>query len=117
MEKLAVGYNINIVGGSHPTRVEGGDIRNIAYVFLRDGSVHRQEKLHPTPSERRWWNIKGGYGADAINTDCGPIGVRSEEHTSELQSLMRNSYAVFCLKKKINQYGTRTNSDEQISTT
>src|SRR3546814_10437714 len=35
----------------------------------------------------------------------GPIGVdgeldRSEEHTSELQSLMRNSYAVFCLKKK-----------------
>src|SRR3546814_5235846 len=26
--------------------------------------------------------------------------VRSEEHTSELQSLMRNSYAVFCLKKK-----------------
>src|SRR3546814_6378905 len=28
------------------------------------------------------------------------IVVRSEEHTSELQSLMRNSYAVFCLKKK-----------------
>src|SRR3546814_6559416 len=31
----------------------------------------------------------------------GPI--RSEEHTSELQSLMRISYAVLCLKKKINQ--------------
>src|SRR3546814_280765 len=29
-----------------------------------------------------------------------PIQVRSEEHTSELQSLMRSSYAVFCLKKK-----------------
>src|SRR3546814_4597027 len=29
------------------------------------------------------------------------IGVRSEEHTSELQSLMRNSYTFFCLKKKI----------------
>src|SRR3546814_9750570 len=29
-----------------------------------------------------------------------PGGVRSEEHTSELQSLMRISYAVFCLKKK-----------------
>src|SRR3546814_1825759 len=28
--------------------------------------------------------------------------LRSEEHTSELQSLMRNSYAVFCLKKKRN---------------
>src|SRR3546814_2046164 len=28
------------------------------------------------------------------------VGERSEEHTSELKSLMRNSYAVFCLKKK-----------------
>src|SRR3546814_3540787 len=28
------------------------------------------------------------------------MGLRSEEHTSELQSLMRNSYAVFCLKKQ-----------------
>src|SRR3546814_8780300 len=32
---------------------------------------------------------------------------RSEEHTSELQSLMRNSYAVFCLKKKKNNKYTR----------
>src|SRR3546814_9846623 len=31
-------------------------------------------------------------------------GVRSEEHTSELQSLMRISYAVFCLKKKQKHY-------------
>src|SRR3546814_3855129 len=30
------------------------------------------------------------------------VGLRSEEHTSELQSLMRISYAVFCLKKKTN---------------
>src|SRR3546814_7502363 len=30
------------------------------------------------------------------------IKTRSEEHTSELQSLMRNSYAVFCLQKKTN---------------
>src|SRR3546814_5996829 len=30
--------------------------------------------------------------------------LRSEEHTSELQSLMRNSYAVFCLNKKLNQH-------------
>src|SRR3546814_2191030 len=32
----------------------------------------------------------------------GRLRGRSEEHTSELQSLMRNSYAVFCLKKKKN---------------
>src|SRR3546814_7926270 len=34
--------------------------------------------------------------------------LRSEEHTSELQSLMRISYAVFCLKKKNNNYPTST---------
>src|SRR3546814_7398720 len=34
----------------------------------------------------------------------GSTGARSEEHTSELQSLMRISYAVFCLKKKNNTY-------------
>src|SRR3546814_3217936 len=34
------------------------------------------------------------------------IGIRSEEHTSELQSLMRISYAVFCLKKKKKQLNT-----------
>src|SRR3546814_3160729 len=35
------------------------------------------------------------------------IGKRSEEHTSELQSLMRISYAVFCLKKKKKQTNTK----------
>src|SRR3546814_10088388 len=41
------------------------------------------------------WRVKMFklYGAN-------PSPMRSEEHTSELQSLMRNSYAVFCLKKK-----------------
>src|SRR3546814_5783368 len=38
-----------------------------------------------------------------------PVGDRSEEHTSELQSLMRISYAVFCLKKK--KITTQTNHD------
>src|SRR3546814_5130099 len=41
------------------------------------------------------------------------LGYRSEEHTSELQSLMRNSYAVFCLKKKKN---THTNTTKHIKT-
>src|SRR3546814_2462071 len=35
--------------------------------------------------------------------------IRSEEHTSELQSLMRISYAVFCLKKKNNTYNNQYN--------
>ena len=75
MSTLAVRYNINIVGGSHPTRTDDGDIQNVAYVFLRDGSVHAQEKIHPTPNERYWWNIKGGDAVATIPTDCGPVGV------------------------------------------
>src|SRR3546814_5019563 len=40
---------------------------------------------------------------------------RSEEHTSELQSLMRISYAVFCLKKKTKATRTRTPHQDQQS--
>src|SRR3546814_1610569 len=39
-------------------------------------------------------------GHKHVFDDLIPLAVRSEEHTSELQSLMRISYAVFCLKKK-----------------
>src|SRR3546814_8344703 len=43
-------------------------------------------------------------GSAVLNTLIYTVwGTRSEEHTSELQSLMRISYAVFCLKKKKNQ--------------
>src|SRR3546814_7120208 len=40
------------------------------------------------------------------------ISGRSEEHTSELQSLMRISYAVFCLKKKKKKYNKRTHTNK-----
>src|SRR3546814_4616004 len=40
-----------------------------------------------------------GIPLDAV-LSVEEVGIRSEEHTSELQSLMRISYAVFCLKKK-----------------
>src|SRR3546814_7638478 len=39
---------------------------------------------------------------DRPRRNCDRVETRSEEHTSELQSLMRISYAVFCLKKKKN---------------
>src|SRR3546814_6933190 len=47
----------------------------------------------------------GACASASSSSDAPPATVasnafRSEEHTSELQSLMRNSYAVFCLKKK-----------------
>src|SRR3546814_9030086 len=43
---------------------------------------------------------KTKQGGATISATDGVLGTRSEEHTSELQSLMRISYAVFCLKKK-----------------
>src|SRR3546814_9222414 len=48
--------------------------------------------------------VRNTFVAPTDLEPCSRISMplsRSEEHTSELQSLMRNSYAVFCLKKKI----------------
>src|SRR3546814_10607201 len=44
---------------------------------------------------------------DTLHLTLAFLGARSEEHTSELQSLMRISYAVFCLKKKKNHCKTK----------
>src|SRR3546814_2268426 len=59
-----------------------------------------KERRHPRPDLGEWWRRIDGWRAtrslDFPETDPA----RSEEHTSELQSLMRSSYAVFCLKKK-----------------
>src|SRR3546814_6935610 len=46
--------------------------------------------------------MKVGHSADARAATLSHTAPRSEEHTSELQSLMRTSYAVFCFKKNIN---------------
>src|SRR3546814_2000902 len=48
-------------------------------------------------ARHRMGRIPGGQGLQCRHEHADP---RSEEHTSELQSLMRISYAVFCLKKK-----------------
>src|SRR3546814_4656587 len=44
--------------------------------------------------------VRIGSGGRIVRRWSAAFPPRSEEHTSELQSLMRNSYAVFCLKKK-----------------
>src|SRR3546814_10033822 len=51
------------------------------------------------------------FGGDRIQA---AIDLRSEEHTSELQSLMRISYAVFCLKKKNIKNNNITRTYEQL---
>src|SRR3546814_7905210 len=87
---------------------------------LPTGRLARHQLLDRRPSRHQHAAADGpafSVGADLtdrfkadlrpqIGADEGVIGVvvgggdRSEEHTSELQSLMRISYAVFCLKKK-----------------
>src|SRR3546814_13307098 len=46
------------------------------------------------------WRSSGEVTSEVMTSGLAPGYSRSEEHTSELQSLMRISYAVFCLKKK-----------------
>src|SRR3546814_7934677 len=55
------------------------------HAVLARGFADRQRHLVDTLGDHAW---------------CAPHAWRSGEHTSELQSLMRTSYAVFCLKKK-----------------
>src|SRR3546814_7207414 len=61
----------------------------------RDRGRHGDE--HPAAQCRRGDRRRAAADREARRRAFGP---RSEEHTSELQSLMRNSYAGFCLKKK-----------------
>src|SRR3546814_8851704 len=58
-----------------------------------------RRRRHPVEPLRLFGPEGVGIGA-ALRIE--PVVIRSEEHTSELQSLMRISYAVFCLKKKTN---------------
>src|SRR3546814_3818515 len=57
-------------------------------------------------------------GGPPVSVQCRTRypSVRSEEHTSELQSLMRNSYAVFCLKKKKHQTNITRKQTHTITT-
>src|SRR3546814_6607960 len=67
-----------------------------------DGRCAHQE--HPgTPAANRTRPVRR---RQCYGTYAGKPCARSEEHTSELQSLMRISYAVFCLKKKKNKKNT-----------
>src|SRR3546814_9591710 len=90
--------------GRSPPRIGG----------TRDARLETSDHLLRPPVCRSATRIDGGiFGCFRRHTNTPglrnlpcpcetPCGSRSEEHTSELQSLMRNSYAVFCLKKNIN---------------
>src|SRR3546814_10806878 len=70
--------------------------RNSERVF-NDAKTAADRKTEVTVIWNRWRSQLFSWHPNII--DFGPAGLRSEEHTSELQSLMCISYAVFCLKK------------------
>lgn len=74
--KLAVRYNVNIIGGSHFVKEEDDNIYNIAYLFRRDGTIEKQYKIHITPNEKKWWGINAGDRVRVFDTDCGKIAIQ-----------------------------------------
>src|SRR3546814_8866144 len=78
------------------------------------GHARRRQRRDP-PAERLPRDrvdvveVDHAVGGDPVRWRQLELGCeRSEEHTSELQSLMRSSYAVFCLKKKKSNYSHAT---------
>src|SRR3546814_1306918 len=81
-----------------------------AYILFMITTVDESFLLSPTKYNTKKWHLKRcHFCRDAVNAYCvapfapaggAPAIARSEEHTSELQTLMSISYAVFCLKKK-----------------
>src|SRR3546814_6731803 len=70
---------------------------------LRDGDTSIEPDAAADPAQAEWDEttaLDEGASPDDLDPGTATGADRSEEHTSELQSLMRISYAVFCLKKK-----------------
>src|SRR3546814_6727801 len=78
--------------GGGPRRPDGGAVHHLALRRVRRGAGAAEE----------------GVGQGVARDDRGRL--RSEEHTSELQSLMRISYAVFCLNKNTKNIHTKQNN-------
>ncbi len=73
-QNLAMSYNVNVAAGSAFV-LEGDVLYNVAWLFGRDGTVHAQKKIHVTPSETRWWGVRGGSSVEVFNTDCGKVAI------------------------------------------
>ncbi len=74
ISEYAIAYNVNIITGSMPL-VEDGHLYNVSYLCHRNGKVNEYRKIHITPNETKYYGIRGGDKIQAINTDCGKIGI------------------------------------------
>src|SRR3546814_3736477 len=99
-----------VIGRDH---LDSGSVAspNCETESMQDGS----DAVSDWPLLNAMLNVAGGATWVSLHHGGGVgMGYRSEEHTSELQSLMRISYAVFCLKKKTNKtHNTKSNKQEK----
>jgi predicted amidohydrolase/GNAT superfamily N-acetyltransferase len=72
--RMSIKYNVNIIGGSQ-FAIEDGELRNISFLFRRDGTIEKQYKIHITPAERRWWGVKPGSEVKVFDTDRGRVAI------------------------------------------
>src|SRR3546814_5476274 len=80
-----------------PAAIEVREGKNGAYAYMQGSTVTQEGRESKTMTVMAFGKSHSEV-ADLLNPGSP---VKSEEHTSELQSLMSSSYAVFCLKKKI----------------
>src|SRR3546814_4368966 len=100
---------VHVRFGEAIAMLTGDALQPLAFDLLSQMPVAPALIVQATRILARAAGSQGMAGGQAI--DCESVGVRSEEHTSELQSLMRISYAVFCLKKK-NKHNNRADIDD-----
>src|SRR3546814_4723195 len=84
----------------------GGNPPALLYVLGRRADLLRRDQRFAAITILGGGRVsrQAGNGIETVAQFLVPLEpARSEEHTSELQSLMRSSYAVFCLKKKNKQ--------------
>src|SRR3546814_10433783 len=97
---------IGAAGGADGARNSAGGLGEVAVGFC--AAIGDRQHLAPYSAVE--------LGAARLQRQIEAVAVRSEEHTSELQSLMRISYAVFCLKKKKDTQCTHNDKMHQIET-
>jgi predicted amidohydrolase len=71
---MAVKHRVNIIAGSMP-QLDDDLLYNVAWLCRRDGTRDSQYKLHPTPGEKREWQMQGGNRLTVFDTDFGRVGV------------------------------------------
>src|SRR3546814_5050436 len=90
----AVSIRFDGAGGRRFARVTQDNVGKPFAIILDDVVISAPNINEPILGGQA--QITGSFTVETAND----LAIRSEEHTSELQSLMRISYAVFCLKKK-----------------